>query len=218
MKNARPVLSLALAVLLTFGLPVTALADGEAPDRDQLLATAENLKPGELEEFLFSLPTEEPVDCQVLFALFGRCDGAYSEYFSILLANAFDRDRADFLAQLSRRSEEEIKEAAHLIVYQKGYGDLDGFGAEIADLRDAGTWSQAELAILSRMEGEIRRVMASEMPARTYTVKKGDTLSGIAYEHYGDWAMYRAIFRRNRDIIRDPNLIFIGQVLVLPAP
>lgn len=51
----------------------------------------------------------------------------------------------------------------------------------------------------------------------TYTVVKGDTLSHIAKEHYGKASKWHAIFDANRDQIDDPDKIFPGQVLKLPA-
>lgn len=53
-------------------------------------------------------------------------------------------------------------------------------------------------------------------PARpkTYTVRKGDTLSGIAVRFYGDADRFRDIARVNR--IKNPNRIYPGQKLVLP--
>jgi len=51
----------------------------------------------------------------------------------------------------------------------------------------------------------------------TYTVAKGDTLSHIAKEHYGKASKWHAIFDANRDQIDDPDKIFPGQVLKLPA-
>ena len=50
-----------------------------------------------------------------------------------------------------------------------------------------------------------------------YTVVPGDTLSGIARAKYGDASLYGRIFDANRDEISDPNLIFVGQVLRIPA-
>jgi nucleoid-associated protein YgaU len=52
--------------------------------------------------------------------------------------------------------------------------------------------------------------------ARTYTVKKGDSLSKIAKNTYGDAAKWRAIFDANRDQIENADLIHPGQVLKLP--
>ena len=49
-----------------------------------------------------------------------------------------------------------------------------------------------------------------------YTVKKGDYLSKIAKEVYGNAHMYNAIFEANKPMLKDPNLIYPGQVLVIP--
>lgn len=53
-------------------------------------------------------------------------------------------------------------------------------------------------------------------PAKTYTVKKGDSLSKIAKSVYGDAQQWRKIHEANRDIIDNPDLIYPGQVLKLP--
>jgi nucleoid-associated protein YgaU len=51
----------------------------------------------------------------------------------------------------------------------------------------------------------------------TYTVKKGDTLSKIAREIYGDADEWLKIFEANRDEVEDPDEIQPGQKLKLPA-
>ena len=57
---------------------------------------------------------------------------------------------------------------------------------------------------------------SSAEPAKTYTVKKGDSLSKIAKSVYGDAQQWRKIHEANRDIIDNPDLIYPGQVLKLP--
>ncbi len=52
---------------------------------------------------------------------------------------------------------------------------------------------------------------------QTYTVGKGDTLSGIAKQHYGKAGAWRDIFEANRDVIDNPDRIFPGQVIKLPV-
>ena len=49
-----------------------------------------------------------------------------------------------------------------------------------------------------------------------YTVKKGDSLSKIAKAYYGNAMKYPVIFEANREVIKDPNLIYPGQVLRIP--
>ncbi|MCW5570197.1 MAG: LysM peptidoglycan-binding domain-containing protein [Steroidobacteraceae bacterium] len=58
---------------------------------------------------------------------------------------------------------------------------------------------------------------AEENPyTQHYVVKKGDTLSKIAKELYGDPMLYPKIFEANRDILSDPDRIKPGQKLRIP--
>ncbi len=52
--------------------------------------------------------------------------------------------------------------------------------------------------------------------SKTYTVKKGDTLSEIAQEQLGKASRYQEIFEMNRPMLKDPDKIYPGQVLRLP--
>ena len=52
---------------------------------------------------------------------------------------------------------------------------------------------------------------------QSYTVVKGDTLSHIAKHFYGKASHWHAIFEANRDQLDDPDKIFPGQVLKIPA-
>ena len=49
-----------------------------------------------------------------------------------------------------------------------------------------------------------------------HVVAKGDTLSKIAEQYYGDATLYPKIFEANRDILEDPNKIKPGQKLRIP--
>ena len=49
-----------------------------------------------------------------------------------------------------------------------------------------------------------------------YTVKKGDYLSKIAKQVYGDAKKYNVIFEANKPMLKDPELSYPGQVLVIP--
>jgi nucleoid-associated protein YgaU len=58
---------------------------------------------------------------------------------------------------------------------------------------------------------------AGNAAAQTYTVKAGDTLSGIAKQLLGNGNAYMQIFEANRDQLSDPDKIKAGQVLKIPA-
>ena len=51
---------------------------------------------------------------------------------------------------------------------------------------------------------------------RTYTVKKGDCLWNIAKKFYGKGSAYTKIYDANTNKIANPNLIYPGQVFVIP--
>lgn len=59
-------------------------------------------------------------------------------------------------------------------------------------------------------------VESAEPEATFYTVKSGDTLSGIAKAQYGSANKYMTIFKANEPMLTDPNKIYPGQVLRIP--
>jgi nucleoid-associated protein YgaU len=52
---------------------------------------------------------------------------------------------------------------------------------------------------------------------QTYSVKPGDNLSKISKQFYGDPDEYMRIFYANRDKLRDPDKIQVGQELIIPS-
>ena len=93
---------------------------------------------------------------------------------------------------------------------------------------DAKDQAAAEKAIL--MAGNVRGVREvnadqlsvppateAEQQVSFYEIKKGDTLWAIAKSHYGDGNMYHQIFEANREVIKDPDLIFPGQKIRIPG-
>ena len=65
---------------------------------------------------------------------------------------------------------------------------------------------------------EKTRVESPQAPTpqnESYTVKKGDTLWALAKYYYGDGSKYKLIAAANPQIT-NPNLIYVGQVLVIP--
>lgn len=50
-----------------------------------------------------------------------------------------------------------------------------------------------------------------------YTVQSGDTLGKIAQEHYGAAGKYTVIFEANKPMLTDPDKIYPGQKLRIPA-
>jgi nucleoid-associated protein YgaU len=52
--------------------------------------------------------------------------------------------------------------------------------------------------------------------AQFYTVVKGDNLSKISKQYYGDANKYTKIFEANKPMLKSPDLIYPGQVLRIP--
>jgi nucleoid-associated protein YgaU len=57
---------------------------------------------------------------------------------------------------------------------------------------------------------------ATSTATKIHTVVSGDSLSKIAKQEYGDAKLWPRIFEANKDIIKDPNLIYPGQKLKIP--
>lgn len=90
----------------------------------------------------------------------------------------------------------------------------------------------ADSAVLSRLETPFKREAPEvlQLPAqepgaspdqpvplvRAVTVQKGDTLWAISQDRYGSGFLYVRVFEANQDAIRDPDLIYPGQVFNLP--
>jgi nucleoid-associated protein YgaU len=80
-------------------------------------------------------------------------------------------------------------------------------------------------SVISRVETPFKReapetlaAAAAEQagPLKAITVQKGATLWAIARDRYGDGLLYVRVFEANRDAIRDPDLIYPGQIFDLP--
>ncbi|QMT33674.1 peptidoglycan-binding protein LysM [Conchiformibius steedae DSM 2580] len=57
---------------------------------------------------------------------------------------------------------------------------------------------------------------AAATESRFHDVVKGDTLSAIAKQYYGDANQYNKIFEANKPMLTDPNKIYPGQKLRIP--
>ncbi len=57
----------------------------------------------------------------------------------------------------------------------------------------------------------------STTPSVTITVQPGFTLWGIAKQEFGDGVMYVQVFNANKDRIKNPDLIYPGQVFTIPT-
>lgn len=133
--------------------------------------------------------------------------------------------RADRMERL-----EESKKARGLESYVKDLGfeveDLDvrfddGRATVTGKVADQATREKIILAIgntegVGQVEDEIE-IGADSEESDMHVVQKGDTLSQIALDVYGDASKYPVIFEANQPMLKDPDLIYPGQVLRIPA-
>lgn len=87
--------------------------------------------------------------------------------------------------------------------------------------KDQATREKAILAAgnvegVQRVDDQMSVEVASTAPAQYYTVVKGDTLSKIAKQFYGDANAYMAIFEANKPMLKHPDKIYPGQNLRIP--
>lgn len=113
---------------------------------------------------------------------------------------------------------------------------VETLGFKVVDLNvevsgdNATVWGQADsqatrekvILVLGNTEGiaTVDDRMTVEIPepeAQFHTVVKGDYLSKIAKKYYGDAMKYPVIFEANKPMLTDPDKIYPGQVLRIPA-
>ncbi len=137
-------------------------------------------------------------------------------------AKAAKAERMDRLA--------DHKKSQGLEDYVKGLGlevqslDIrydDGRATVSGKVKDQATREKIILAIgnvqdVGQVSDDIE-VVDDSAESEMHVVQRGDTLSAIAKEHYGDPMKYPVIFEANRPMLKDPDLIYPGQVLRIPA-
>lgn len=99
------------------------------------------------------------------------------------------------------------------------YGEQDGTGDVYYDLTlkeyRAVEIKKTKLKKTKKKKSKPKRP-AAKKKTKTYTVKSGDCLWNIAKKFYGNGAQYTKIYNANKGKIKNPNLIYPGQVLTIP--
>ena len=75
---------------------------------------------------------------------------------------------------------------------------------------------QTAAAAVKQEEAAAEETNPAVTENKTHTVQSGDTLWGIAKTYYGDGGQYTKIAAANPSM-KNPNLIYAGQVLTIPA-
>lgn len=143
----------------------------------------------------------------------------YSELGEVQLTGRAQPDTAKVRVYLDNRSVISLPVGAD----GRWRGDLPDVDEGVYTLRvDA---VSASGGVSSRVETPFKRESpetlaqasaGSDGPVTSITVQTGATLWAIARDRYGDGMLFVRVFEANADSIRDPDLIYPGQVFDLP--
>jgi 2',3'-cyclic-nucleotide 2'-phosphodiesterase (5'-nucleotidase family) len=102
-----------------------------------------------------------------------------------------------------------VKSALNGVVTQSAYGAPKGrITIKAAAVEDTETAESAEVTA---------EETAIPVSGNTYVVRPGDALWNIARQFYGSGNLWTAIYEANKQSLKDPNRIYAGQLLVIPA-
>lgn len=73
-----------------------------------------------------------------------------------------------------------------------------------------------EEIVVEEVVAEEAEPLEPEETPRKYTVKPGDSLTGISLKMYGRASKYLEIFEANKSTLKHPDKIRVGQELVIP--
>jgi Uncharacterized protein containing LysM domain len=94
----------------------------------------------------------------------------------------------------------------------KGIEKVDDDGLKVQPSQQKKAQPQQKEAQPKKAESEPEETEQSQF----YEIKSGDTLSKIAKQFYGDANKYPLIFEANREVIKDPDKIYPGQMIRIP--
>lgn len=129
------------------------------------------------------------------------------------LAQAQERSRESALANLINQMGFKVRDLAV---------DIEGDKAMIRGAVDTQADREKIILMVGNTEGiaavdDRLQVSRQEPESQFYDVKSGDSLSKIAKQFYGDANKYNLIFEANKPMLKDPDEIYPGQKLRIPA-
>lgn len=132
---------------------------------------------------------------------------------AITLALTHDVFDENFVA-----SPEALAGAAVKLADGTALGTTDKDGKITVSFNNAGTYlvtATAEDLVITAPVCYI--TVAGEAAYQNYTVKAGDTLWSIAKRYMGSGFRWGELFQLNADLVKNPRMIYVGQVLRVPA-
>ncbi len=126
------------------------------------------------------------------------------------------KDEAKEIVESAKAEAEEIVKSANAeaeeIVKSAKTEAKDTKAKEVVEVTD----TEANDIVKAANEETAKAETVEGTSGDSYKVVKGDCLWNIARAHYGDGSKWVQIYQANANIISNPNLIYVGQTLVLP--
>ena len=101
------------------------------------------------------------------------------------------------------------------VAYNDGVVELSGT-ADSAEAMEKAVLMAGNVKGVSEVKADGVSAPPQPAPVEYYVIQKGDSLSAIAKRYYGNAKDYPRIFDANREVIKNPDLIYPGQVLRIP--
>jgi nucleoid-associated protein YgaU len=101
------------------------------------------------------------------------------------------------------------------VQFDNGVVSLSG-SAESAEAMEKAVLMAGNVKGVSEVRAGGLTAPQPQVSVEYYVIQKGDTLSAIAKRHYGNANDYPRIFEANREVIKDPDLIYPGQKIRIP--
>ena len=111
--------------------------------------------------------------------------------------------------------EEGLKIADLAVAYSDGIVTLSGNASSAAD-KEKAVLLAGNVKDVKEVKADDLKSPAQDVKVEFYIIKSGDTLSKLAKNYYGNAQDYPKIFEANREVIKDPDLIYVGQKIRLP--
>jgi nucleoid-associated protein YgaU len=124
-----------------------------------------------------------------------------------------EEEAADKIKQHIEEANPGIKDLD--IQYSNGVASISG-QADSAEAMEKAVLMAGNVQGVSEVSVDNLNAPQQESKIEYYTIVKGETLSAIAKKYYGKANEYPRIFEANREVIKNPDLIFPGQKIRIP--
>jgi nucleoid-associated protein YgaU len=101
------------------------------------------------------------------------------------------------------------------VTYNDGVVELTGT-ADSAEAMEKAVLMAGNVQGVSEVKADGVSAPPQPAPVEYYVIQKGDSLSAIAKRYYGNAKDYPRIFDANREVIKNPDLIYPGQKIRIP--